>query len=138
MTSHTEVLENKPIRTRLLATEVVRAWFEKNTHVGRYVTIEDAYHHLRNNENIVNIQQVRDSIKSWYKHGLLSRIRIGLPYAYWFTANATHPTQVKAGLPVAETTAPQPTHIPKPEIIVQRNQIIIQHAKCKITVEFDE
>lgn len=147
---HIEAVENKPFRSQAIATAKIYNWFKENTWPGRYFTIDECYMALKSEPEIYKAQQVRDCVKTFFRNKVLARIRVGQPYAYWFAENSAvgrYPTKEElkqqAAAAVAETEAEAEaidveTFIGKPKIHVMRNQIVIEHAKCKITIDFDE
>ena len=112
-------------------------------------TIDQIWRDLSHISFMRNTQQVIDAIKSYYAKGWLGRMREGRAFVYWAkssvpeskTGDAKTIGQIwamidRAELPPAPAPAPTSTSTNKPEIIVTDNSIVINHAKCKITIEF--
>jgi len=111
-------------------------------------TIDQIWLDLSHISFMRNTQQVADAVKSYYAKGWLGRMREGRAFVYWAkssvpeskTSDAKTIDQIwamidRAELPPAPAPAPAPA-TNKPEIIVNDNSIVINHAKCKITIEF--
>lgn len=102
--------------------------------------------------DVTGMQQVLDTLVYYYNKGELSRIREGGRYLYWgkqASPAGLSPVQpkeiLKSGYPFslslvqpnpAVTPAVPQRHISgRPEIRVEQDRIIIEHAKCRIVVE---
>lgn len=100
-------------------------------------TIDQIWLDLSHISFMRNTQQVIDAIKSYYAKGWLGRMREGRAFVYW--AKSSVPSAEPYALKALSLLEPAPAPAPatnKPEIIVNDNSIVINHAKCKITIEF--
>jgi hypothetical protein len=134
-----------PFRDSALAYAQVLTYL-KTLKPGVMATIGEIYQAISKSHGYVrNPQQVADALKSYYAKGQVSRIREGRNYAYWAKAVDVEPSAAPIDM---SKHAPVQVEIPqvglskipgtdnKPEIVVTSSSIIINHAKCKITIEF--
>jgi len=94
--------------------------------------------------NVSGPQQISDAVKSFHKKGIIGRTKYGRGYSYFYKHDKSPQPQglalksvfaVDIDAKLAKTVPPAvPSN--KPEIIVNETSIIINHAKCKITIEF--
>ena len=104
-------------------------------------TIDQIWLDLSHISFMRNTQQVADAVKSYYAKGWLGRMREGRAFVYW--AKSSVPSAEPYALKALSLLEPAPADAVskscdtnKPEIIVTDNSIVINHAKCKITIEF--
>ena len=108
-------------------------------------TIAEIYKALA--DKAANEVQVGSTLSYYYKKGVLSRMREGKSYYYWGKgAVSTSPVGLSP-VPSEEWITPEvrtkidkvialvPDKTDRPEIRVEANRIIIEHAKCRIIVE---
>ena len=105
-------------------------------------TIAEIYKALA--DKAANEVQVGSTLSYYYKKGVLSRMREGKSYYYWGKgaqpANpvglSTQAAEVEAKVVKAMVhTLTKELPANRPEIRVEANRIIIEHAKCRIIVE---
>lgn len=106
-------------------------------------TLDDVYNAVE--KDVTGKQQCVDALKKYCRQDLVLKSRLGRKWIYYY--NPSRPSQEKPeilkplGFEVKKLAKkPGPVvNIPahnKPEIIVNETSIIINHAKCKITIEF--
>lgn len=134
---------NTPIKdSALVYAEVLR--FLRSLKTGDAVAVAAVYQAVSIAcKHVRNPQQVTDALKSYHKKGLVSRMRDGHNYLYWAKSlsPSTEPVDMSKHAPI-QVDVPKVglckalgTNA-KPEILVAGNSIIINHAKCKIIIEF--
>lgn len=104
-------------------------------------SIAEVYSDLR--DKISNETQVSSTLQYYHKKGEVYRMREGHSHYYWGKpASATPSNASPAGLspePIGPTHELTPIgktqHTARPEIRVEANRIVIEHAKCRVIVE---
>jgi hypothetical protein len=153
------MLENKPIHDRAVEYQRIGEFMRMHTSPEKPWYIEDVYAKLK--DEVKGKQQVYDAIRSFGAKGWVGKIADGQRKLFWWKPGAIMTTVVgKRGpnknkkhsdvtitRPFATTPQPAPREATvalvgraiegRPEIIVNDNSITINHAKCKITVEFN-
>ena len=115
--------------------------YAKSIPAGERKTIKEIYDELK--QYVTSEGQVGSTLQYYHKKGDLSRMREGLSH-YWgkgaVSASALPSNASPAGLspePIGPTHELKPiaTRPARPEIRVEADRIIIEHAKCRIIVE---
>lgn len=111
----------------------------KNQPTGNVLTIRQVWEALSPAPYMKNELQVKDAIVKYYNKGLISRMREGQAYAYWYTPKDKPQNIVKeVGLspvlldfdkPITRTTSEVP------DIKITDTCIFISHTKYKLTLE---
>ena len=106
-------------------------------------TIKEIYSALK--DSITSEGQVGSTVQYYHKKEQLSRAREGASHYYWGKrAQPAQPAQpaspvglsTQADLePIGPTHEIKPIQTNRPEIRVEKDRIIIEHAKCRIIVE---
>ena len=118
--------------------------YVKSIPAGERKTIKEIYDELK--QYVTSEGQVGSTLQYYHKKGDLSRMREGLAHYYW-GKNAVPSNASPVGLspepigpthelkPIAKPVALVPAKTDRPEIRVEADRIIIEHAKCRIIVE---
>ena len=115
--------------------------YAKSIPAGERKTIKEIYDELKH--HVTSEGQVGSTLQYYHKKGDLSRMREGLSH-YWgkgaVSASALPSNASPAGLspePIGPTHELKPiaARTARPEIRVEADRIIIEHAKCRIIVE---
>lgn len=92
---------------------------------------------LEANEHVTGMQQIADCVKQLHKKGLVLRTKLDGNRFLYMAAPTSITTATLAPTPEPKVTAvASPEVKTKPEIVVNESSIVINHAKCKITIEF--
>lgn len=100
--------------------------------------VGEIYEMCKHNPVITGQQQIADAVCQYHKKGLLKRYRYGRKFKYFVPSvdNATQVTEQPVPSQVNVVASVSKDVSSKPEIIVNEDSIVINHAKCKITIEF--
>lgn len=114
--------------------------FAKSIPAGERMTVKQIYDKLKN--QVTNEAQVGSTLSYYCKKGYLSRMREGVMHYYWGKNVVAASNASPAGLspeakiePIGPTHELKPIQTARPEIRVEKDRIIIEHAKCRIIVE---
>lgn len=122
------------ISDRAKQINAVYEYFRDNITIKNPCTVREAYLQLK--DVVRNELQVRDTIRKFNSKKIILSIAEGRHMKYWFNAESLpyvpHARVKKEQVPQEK---PIDTH-QKPEIRVEENKIVIEHAKCRIIVEF--
>lgn len=111
------------ISENALQYQNILEYLKKESSIKNPLTIDDLFQILGN--KVRSRAQVRDAVRKYYENSkFLRRIREGQNYKYWYEPRTGEyqPNNSKA------------THI-KPEVIVEKDRIIIEHPSCRVIVE---
>lgn len=122
--------KNTPIKDRALQMQTIYEFFRDNTSTANPLTVGEAYTLLK--DKVRNETQVRDTIRKYNLTKQFLRIEEGNHVRFWFNSDSTIFPQ-KTKHPKLQT-APILKQI-KPEIIVEKDRIIIEHPLCRVIVE---